>query len=253
MQSLLDTYRSMVDFFPFITLPKDVPCRDLVIQRPVLMLAVMTAASSESTSLQMTLSREFRKVIMVKIMNGQKDLDLLQGLLVFLAWHHHYMDAQAVSVPMLLQLAIGMAHDLGLDNISHAIRSPLFKGDPKEREAKRAYLGCYYLAASLSSLEPGKTRTISYASNLRIYASELAAAWEYKSDAVLPILIDMCQFIEDVEETFHAPSEQALVARSQVRRLSDKWEHIRSASKLQANDFSECLAENFSSTILTLY
>lgn len=231
----------MADFFPFVTLPKDVPCRDLVIQRPVLTLAVITAATSESISLQMTLSREFRKVIMVKIMNGQKDLDVLQGILVFLAWHHHYMDAQSVSIPMLLQLAIGMAHDLGLDNISHATRSPLFKGDPREREAKRAYLGCYYLAASLSSLEPGKTRPISYTSNLRRYAADLATAWDHKSDAVLPVLIDMCQFTEDVEETFQASSEQALVARSQVKRLSDKWEHIRAATKILATNFSEFL------------
>lgn len=238
MQMLLNTYRHMTDFFPFVALPKDCSCRDLVQHRPVLMFAVLTVASYETVPLQQTLSREFRKVAMVKIMNGDKSLDLLQGLLVFIAWHHHYMDAQAVSVPMLLQICVGIASDLGLDKISTNARSPLHREDPRDREAKRAYLGCYYLASNIGLVESGRTRSISYSSTLRNYASDLATAWEHKTDTLLPILIDVCQFMEDVEETFHGRSEQALVVRSQVKRLGDKWEHIRSASKLQANDYS---------------
>jgi hypothetical protein len=238
MQMLLDTYRHMVDFFPFVTLPKDYSCHELVTHRPILMFAVLTVASYESTSLQQTLSREFRKVAMVKILNGEKSLDLLQGLLVFIAWHHHYMDAQAVSVPMLLQLCVGIASDLGLDRISASVRSPLHREDSRDREAKRAYLGCYYLASNIGLIEAGRSRCISYSTTLRNYASDLASAWEQKTDSVLPIFVDICQFMEDVEETFQGRSEQALVARSQVKRLNDKWEHIRSASKLQANDYS---------------
>lgn len=237
MQMLLETYQRMVDFFPFVMLPKDCSCRDLVLHRPLLMFSVLTVASYDSVPLQRTLSREFRKVAMVKIMNGEKSLDLLQGLLVFIAWHHHYMDARAVSIPILLQLCVGIASDLSLDKIAAHVRSPLQKEDPRDREAKRAYLGCYYLASNIGLVEPGRSRCLAYSTTLRNYASELAAAWEHKTDAVLPIMIDMCQFTEDIEETFNGHAEQALVARSQVKRLSDKWDQIRSASKLQANDY----------------
>ncbi|KAF1843331.1 uncharacterized protein K460DRAFT_357075 [Cucurbitaria berberidis CBS 394.84] len=236
MQILLDIYRNMVDYFPFVALPKDCFCRDLLEHRPMLMFAVLTVASYDSVLLQLTLSREFRKVVMVKIMNGEKNLDLLQGLLVFIAWHHHYMDAQAVSVHMLLQLCVGLASDLGLDRIS-TTASPLQKDYPRDREAKRAYLGCYYLASNIALMEQGRARFMSYSSTLRSYASELALTWEHNTDAVIPILLNVCQFMEDVEETFRNQTEQALVARSQVKRLSDKWESIRITSKLQANDF----------------
>jgi hypothetical protein len=239
MQLLLDTYRTMVDFFPFVALPKDCRCQDLIQNRPIVLFAVLTVSSYDSVLLQAILSREFRKVVMVRIMRGEKSLDLLQGLLVFIAWHHHYMDSQAVSVPMLLQLCLGIASDLGLDNISRNMRSPLHKEDSRDREAKRAYLGCYYLTSNLGLMEPGKARAMSYSGTLRNYASELASAWENKSDAVLPILMDVCQYMEDVEETFLNQSEQALVIRTQVKRLSDKLEQIRLASKLQANDFSK--------------
>jgi hypothetical protein len=240
MQTLLENYRQMVEFFPFVTVPKEYSCPELVQHRPILMLAVFVAASHESTSLRRTLSREFRKVVMVKIMSGEKSLDLLQGLLVFIAWHHHYMDAQAISIPMLLQLCVIIASDLGLDKISTTARSPLHRQDAREREAKRAYLGCYYLSSNIGLIESRRSRCISYSTTLRNYASDLAsAAWETKTDAVLPILVDVCQFMEDVEETFHGRSEQALVARSQVKRLNDKWENIRSASSLHANDYSK--------------
>ena len=238
MQMLVDIYRTMSDYFPFVTLPKECSCRDLLQQRPMLMFAVLTVASSDSVLLQLALSREFRKVATVKIMNGEKSLDLLQGLIVFVAWHHHYMDAQAVSIPMLLQICVGIANDLGLDSLSTPMRSPLHRDDPRNKEAKKAYLGCYYLASNIGLTEPGKARCISYSSTLRTYASELAASWEHKSDAILPILVDICQFTEDVQETFTTQVEQALIARTQVKRLSAKWDSICLASKLQASNFS---------------
>jgi len=186
---------------------------------------------------------------MVKIMKGEKTLDLLQGLLVFIAWHHHYMETQAISVSMLLQICVGIARDIGLDRLSTEVRSPLQKNDPRDREAKRTYLGCYYLASNLGVLDSGRNRSISYSTTLRSYASDLASAWEYKTDAILPIMVDMCQFSEDIEETLR--SEQALVLRSQTKRLTEKWEQIRSASKQQANDYSKSL-HHARRTMLTL-
>lgn len=239
MQLLLESFRNMADYFPFVTLPKECFCRDLIRQRPMLMFAVLTAASYDSALLQLTLSREFRKVVMVKIMNGEKSLDLLQGLLVFIAWHHHYMDANAVSVHLLLQICVGIAGDLGLDNLNATPKSPVQKDSAREREGKKAYLGCYYLTSNLRLMDLSRSRSMSYSSTLRAYASELASTWEHRSDAILPILIDTCQFMEDIEETFRYPSEQALVAKAQLKRFSEQWDSMRLASKAQANDYSK--------------
>ncbi|KAF2785814.1 hypothetical protein K505DRAFT_368781 [Melanomma pulvis-pyrius CBS 109.77] len=237
MQQLLESYRTMVDFFPFVALPRECFCRDLIQQRPMVMFAILTVASYDSALLQLTLSREFRKVVMVKIMKGEKSLDLLQGLLVFIAWHHHYMDSHAVSVHMLLQMCVGIAGDLALDSIPTFASSPFQKQDSRDREAKRAYLGCYYLASNLSMMESGRARCLSYSDTLRIYASELGSAWEYKSDSILPTLIDTCQFIEDVEETFRTRSEQALTVKCQIKRLSDRWDNMRLSTKQLSSDF----------------
>jgi hypothetical protein len=239
MQSLLDTYRTMTEFFPFVLLPRECFCGDLIQQRPIFLFAVLTAASFDSSQLQVSLSREFRKVVMVKIMNGEKSLDLLQGLLVFIAWHHHYMDAHAASVHLLLQICVGIAGDLGLDSIQCPTRSPGQKDDAWHRESKRAYLGCYYLASSLNLLDAGRARSMSHSSTLKVFARDISEVWEYRSDAIVPILIDTCQFMEDVEETFASHSESALVAKAQLKRLSEKWDHMQAATKAQANDYRE--------------
>ncbi|KAF2704320.1 hypothetical protein K504DRAFT_473527 [Pleomassaria siparia CBS 279.74] len=237
MQLLLENYRTMVDFFPFVALPRESFCRDLIQQRPMVMFAILTVASNDSALLQLTLSREFRKVAMIKIMKGEKTLDLLQGLLVFIAWHHHYMDSQAISIHMLLHLCVGIADDLGLDSIPTFASSPFHKQDSRDREAKRAYLGCYYLACNLALSEPGRTRSMSYSNTIRVYASELGSAREYPPDSMLPTLIDTCQFMEDVEETFCSLSEQALIVKCQLKRLTDRWESMRHSTKQLSTDY----------------
>ena len=47
MQMLVDTYRAMADFFPFVTLPKECSCRDLLQQRPMLMFAASWLAATQ--------------------------------------------------------------------------------------------------------------------------------------------------------------------------------------------------------------
>jgi hypothetical protein len=239
MQVLLDTYRIMADFFPFIILPKECSCTELIQQRPMLMFAVLTAASYDSSRLQLALSREFRKVIMLKIMKGEKSLDLLQALLVFVAWHHHYMDAQAISINLLLRMCVGMAGELGLGTLQLSGKNRLQKDSIRERDAKRTYLGCYYLATNIELLDVGSARSMLYSSVHRTYASELASAQEHRSDVILPILVDSCQFTEDVEETFRNPTEQVLVVKAQLTRLGEKWDHMRLSSTEQAAEYSE--------------
>ncbi|KAH7121030.1 hypothetical protein B0J11DRAFT_55299 [Dendryphion nanum] len=234
MRSLLDTYRAMVDFFPFIPVPHGAFFQDLLLQRPVLMFAIFTVASYDSASLRSTLSREFRNIVLVRTMRGEKSLDLVQALLVFVAWHHHFMDAQAITIRTLLQLCIGVAIDIGLDNVSS---SPYAPESAREREGKRAYLGCYYLSSGLGMLEVGRTRILPYSNTLRAYAADLASGWEHKSDTVLSSLVDTCRYVEDVEETFRNQSEQVLVVKSQVKRLSDRWDNMRTPSHQFNNDY----------------
>lgn len=86
-ESLFKLFRSMSDYFPFMILPSNATFQSNAQKKPFMFLAAITAASVGKKSLQRTLDKEFRNVLSQKvILDGEKSIDLLQGLLVYLAW-----------------------------------------------------------------------------------------------------------------------------------------------------------------------
>lgn len=82
---LLADFTAVSAEFPLIVLPFQVGLGYLRWQRPCLFLAILTACSRDD--LQMKLEMEFRKMLADRVIfNAEKNIDLLQGLLVFLTW-----------------------------------------------------------------------------------------------------------------------------------------------------------------------
>ncbi len=74
-------------FFPFLHLPPTTRARQLQRDRPVLWLAIM-AVSSKSRSRQLALYDRFKSTIARKVvLESERNLDVLLGLLTFLAWY----------------------------------------------------------------------------------------------------------------------------------------------------------------------
>lgn len=85
--SYIALYREMSSHFPFVILPADATVHSLYCERPFLLLSVLAAASSRERKLQKVLEEELRTTLCTKVvLEGEKSLDLLQGLLVYLAW-----------------------------------------------------------------------------------------------------------------------------------------------------------------------
>jgi hypothetical protein len=86
-QSLLGIFRGMCQYFPFVIIPADATVQSLFYDKPFLLLSVLTASSSKEKRLQHVLEEELRSTLSTKVVfAGEKSLDLLQGLLVYLAW-----------------------------------------------------------------------------------------------------------------------------------------------------------------------
>lgn len=80
---------SVVEYggFPWVVFPSELPLSLLRRERPFLLLALLALASRKQSRLYEPLQSEFKKVISNRvIMDGVPDLDLLQGLLVYLGW-----------------------------------------------------------------------------------------------------------------------------------------------------------------------
>ena len=184
-QELLNLFRdSMNQYFPFVVIPREMSIVSMSKQRPFLFLAIMTSACPTHKPLQRALDASFRNILSQRVVfNGEKSLDLLQGLLVYLAWsvgfssflptlpgcfcsltlltrYHFHLTPRSRQSYQFLQIAIGMTIDLGLDErpcdtrtqmarsqLSHDGSDEILSSDEfYSRETRRTYLGCYYLS-----------------------------------------------------------------------------------------------------------
>jgi hypothetical protein len=106
---------------------------------PTLLLAILTAMCT-STHLQKTLDSGFREVVGQRVLvRGERSIEILQGLMVYLAWHPFHLRPMNRQVHQFVQMATTMTLDMNL----HARPD----GAHHTMEDKRAYLGCYYLAS----------------------------------------------------------------------------------------------------------
>jgi hypothetical protein len=85
---LVDVYRNSLTMRgPCVIVRTDMTARDVHRDSPFLFLAILFAASYDSSSRQHLLEDEIMKYISEHIiLKGERSLDMLQGLLVFITW-----------------------------------------------------------------------------------------------------------------------------------------------------------------------
>lgn len=87
LDQLLLRFRVIQHFFPFVIIPETWTASWMLAERPFLLLTVITAVSKSKPSLHAALGEEIKMTLARRIMIAdENNLDLLQGLLVHLAW-----------------------------------------------------------------------------------------------------------------------------------------------------------------------
>jgi hypothetical protein len=159
----LRRFHNMTLYFPFVIIPASMSVQTLAHQRPMLCLAILTTSTSQDPVLQNKLEEILRKDLVEKIMvAGEKTLDLLAALLVYLGWSHFYYVPKRDSMMQFMWLAISICEELGLsltpeEASRREIRVRLDHYEANSRgaaehdlyfcgEARRLYLGTYFLA-----------------------------------------------------------------------------------------------------------
>ncbi len=83
----LQAFQAQACNFPFVVVDPTIGLDILRRRRPFLLLSILTYAASWNLPLQKQLENELKGSLCKKvIMDGEKSLDLLQGLLVYLNW-----------------------------------------------------------------------------------------------------------------------------------------------------------------------
>lgn len=258
-ESLLNEFRPMSHFFPFVVISPGITAQTLRSQKPMLFLAILVTASGNHRSLQIILEDQYRKELATNtIMHAQRSLDCLQSILIYLAWYHQHFKPQTQQIYQLLQLAISMAIDLGISHEPHKPVVDISAGNkaapvsPKEeREGQRAFLGCYYLSIAFS-VALSRPNLLRYSNYMTDCCKRLQADQEFPSDNILLHMIKLYVIGDQVHAAFRSEDAGAIHAdQTRSRMLLQMFEsqlkewktHLPSDTRHTAMDLSYAFVE----------
>jgi hypothetical protein len=114
-EEYLRTYQSiMFPFFPAVVIPQSMSVKDLRRQRPFLWLVIRSICNNSSIR-QKALRVEIRETLGKNILlEANKSLDLLLGIVVFVGWGHHFLWQGPMHLTNAILLGQSLASELGL-------------------------------------------------------------------------------------------------------------------------------------------
>ncbi|KAH7148998.1 hypothetical protein B0J13DRAFT_295194 [Dactylonectria estremocensis] len=231
---LIDWFRTrMISHFPFVMLPDDLPVNELNQKRPCLCLAALAAAAHSEPQIQQALGRLFNQVIAVRMVHGNiNDLDLLQGLLIHLAWAH--FQPRPKRYTQHLHLATSIVCDLRLDRPRKPNLWSVDGGKDKNEpdwgpDEKRALAGVYYLSSS-SSLVLQKSRHFSFTPYILSCCEDLALQNQNANDKYLGYIIQLQSLTEGVEDMVGRTSTtgDGEQFKAEIQKTAQKLAEIKS-------------------------
>ncbi|KAK2729073.1 C6 transcription factor [Colletotrichum kahawae] len=220
-EALFESFRGQnLRYFPFLHFRPTMTARELRSEKPFLWICIMTVASRVASQ-QLALGTRVRHIVGQKLLvENERSIDYLLGLLVVLGWANHQLGNKTFMC-LFCQIAIGLVFDLGLnkdpvdgmnpflcwkaaqekaDREKNGITTPaslfLKNQQPRTMEQRRAALACYMVTSSVASFL-GKMDPLRWTPHM-----------------------DECLQILDSHVT--VPSDQALVALVRMQRLKEE-------------------------------
>ncbi|PWY83872.1 hypothetical protein BO94DRAFT_557697 [Aspergillus sclerotioniger CBS 115572] len=138
-EELLHQFNQRRTYFPFISIPKDTTASSMATSQPFLLLAILTISLTRKPLLQKRLDERFRRVLSERIIfYGEKSMDYVQGLLVYMAWRPLHIRPLSNQGSQFMQILVTMISDLKLTERMH------------DEGARDVCLGCYSLSSLVS-------------------------------------------------------------------------------------------------------
>jgi len=154
----------MAPHLPAVIFPSGTTIDDIRRFKPILFLALMSVASSETPATQRILVRDLMDIFANKIIiRGEKSLELVQSIMVSVIWYFPPEHFEELKFYQMIHIAGVMALDIGLGRrpnnpkaglIPYTWRDHPFRKqplpDPSSIEARRTWLAVYFLASNVA-------------------------------------------------------------------------------------------------------
>ncbi|AEO64372.1 uncharacterized protein THITE_2061081 [Thermothielavioides terrestris NRRL 8126] len=160
-EEALRFFRSqMLPCFPFLTLPPSLTGSQLRDDRPILFQAILTVTTFSAQRRLPRIEELKQLVFNSALMSSQSSMDLLLGLLTYIAWSTDAFLGRAGLLSRLMVLAISLVYDLRLFKPSRPDVQAIVaytQGFPDDdpgagdfMERQRAVLACFVLSSQIS-------------------------------------------------------------------------------------------------------
>ncbi|TRX88331.1 hypothetical protein FHL15_010769 [Xylaria flabelliformis] len=200
--------------FPFTYISPDTTAAQLQRERPHLWLNIRSLCT-KSPSQQSALFCQCRELLVKKIfVDGERNLDLLQGLLVLLAWNMHNFDRKPF-LRTAIHMAIAMVDDMRL-------RSPVHDHLSKECNCPRTSASMFL-----------RSQSMRWTPHMRDCLQKVADNPECPEDSLLVTMTQTHRLLEDVAQaTWQSPQAEECGMQNQhsinyVNSLRQSLQQIR--------------------------
>ncbi|KAJ5620629.1 hypothetical protein N7510_004613 [Penicillium lagena] len=234
-RELLDVFcQTLMPQFPFVMLPSQTAVEQLREEKPFLLLSILMVSLYYDRPLQRALEERFHAFIVTQTMlkDSIPSLEVLQGLLVFMAWSQHQLRPLQNSSYHHLMLSIVVDRRLDRPVMLRALPRSFSVGrkDQKDKTSElhdeyRALIGCFVISSCIS-ITVEKTCMLPWSSFIEKSALELAQASRYPSDKYLIHLVQL-QHIFERADTAMLINAQEMDLRIRVSKIEGHFQQFR--------------------------
>ncbi|KAM0811493.1 hypothetical protein AB5N19_11849 [Seiridium cardinale] len=202
-ESILQLFRTKyLMMFPFVYIKPDTTAQELSRYRPFLWLNIMTVCEKSAPRLH-GLGDMIRQMLAHKLLvELERDLDVLLGLMVYLGWSTHQSRGKGFQA-RYANLANSLIQDLRLDQpfLVNAANSWCFPGSkvaaPEQtHEQRRAVIGTFVLSSTISNFS--RIDVTRWTPHMESCLDKLAAEPEYFGDELLVAIAKTKLIVEEI-------------------------------------------------------
>ncbi|CZR62765.1 uncharacterized protein PAC_12662 [Phialocephala subalpina] len=215
---LLDVFRrNLAQQVPFISVPAEVTAETLSGERPFLYRAIIASSSYYDSVRQTELSQEFVRQLTDSLLFRERgNLDMLQGLLVFITWYNALCHTRSqltalvgIAFSLVVDLHLYMPlttlenHERFLDEMKDIISSNQLtytRRAPPTKDEKRVILACFYLFSCVSSAIC-RVNPLHWTPYIQHCYDDISTAPESENDIYLAHLAGIQRISEDVKHS----------------------------------------------------
>ncbi|SMQ50191.1 unnamed protein product [Zymoseptoria tritici ST99CH_3D7] len=237
---LLDRYKKlMACYMPFVVIPRHATPQSLYESNPLLLRAIVCVALFHDLPRQRVcvkdLIREIGERILVK---GERSVDLLQCVMVTVAWYHPHV-FWFNQLTMLLHLAVALTVDTCVDRAPQ--KNEVIRKSSERVQTladHRVLMGVFYYTSIMATNFGNRTSALHFTPYMDECLSVIDAAREYASDLHLVQTVRVqrlaCTIVSN--GTSHVPAKvYASAIRADIERLREIGGSPQQQTKLRAD------------------